>query len=540
MRSWFVSSLLLLWSAWAEAADVREGFQCLGWTDLECAREVLEDLPADAGPERDLLEARLLFHEGDFTRAAELLRGVVPRADRIDPRRLAGQLPRGAGVGEEADPAATLRAGLEQELGFYVATADIHTGLVRTVVGDVVVVHHPGIERLLVDEAVEAINLARERIAPRIGGDVPGQVQLEIYPDGQSFMTASGLPEEAIRTTGVVAISKWGRLLVTSPRVLSNGYDWKNTVVHEWIHRVVSYNGRENAPIWLQEGIAKNLETLWSTDTFVMPVRNQSLLAGALQTGNWVSFEQMHPSMALLPTADMAGLAYAQVASLMAYLQHTTDPQALVRVIRLVREGVDARDAVARVANGGDFGAFEAAWKTWLAKQPLVGVKIAATPTDLDNKTEAYDADPVLARRKDLANLTRLGELLAEREHYEAALGYLQAAAPQDEPPGPLLTLRTAEVLNALGRPDEAIAVLVENLKYYPDSGANQRLLGELYLAQDRDADALRAFRAAADITPFDPTLHEHLAALYRAAGKADLARRHQGYLDILYYRDNG
>lgn len=540
MRSWFVSSLLLLWSAAAAAADVRDGFTCLDWTDVPCAREVLEDLPADAGPERDLLEARVLFHEGEFAQAAERLRGVVPRAERIDPRALAGQLPRGADVGEEASAAASIRKGLEAELAFYVATADIHTGLVRTQVGDVVVMHHPGIERVLVDEAAEAINAARARIAPRLGGDVPGKVLLELYPDGQSFMTASGLPEEAIRTTGVVAISKWNRLLVTSPRVLSAGYDWKNTVVHEWIHRVVSYNARDRAPIWLQEGIAKNLETLWRTDTFVLPVRSQGLLAGALQTGQWVTFEQMHPSMALLPSADMAGLAYAQVATMMEYLQISRGRDALQRVIRLVREGTDAREAVAQVANGGDFPAFEAAWRAWLGQQRLVGAKVAANITDLDGTAEAYDADPVLARRKDLANLTRLGELMAEREHYEAALKYLRAAAPTDEPPGPLLTLRTAEVLGALGRPDEAIALLEENLGYYPESSANQRLLGELYLAQDRDAAALAAFRAAADLSPFDPALQEHLVALYKATGQAELARRHQRYVDILYYRDSG
>ena len=57
---------------------------------------------------------------------------------------------------------------------------------------------------------------------------------------------------------------------------------------------------------------------LWRQDDFELEVSKQSLLAGALKTDQWVTFEQMHPSMAFLPSPELAGLAYAQVASMMA------------------------------------------------------------------------------------------------------------------------------------------------------------------------------------------------------------------------------
>jgi tetratricopeptide (TPR) repeat protein len=538
MKSWFVSSLLLLCAGLAQAASPREGFVCLKEGDLTCARRVVDELSAegDRSPETELLAGRVLFHEGDAAGAAAKLRALAPRASQLKLDQLAGTPPRDPYVG--AEPTADLAAGLAGEQRFYAATAEVHASLIVTRVGDVEIRHHPGVERVLVEEAVEALNLARARIAPRLGGDVPGLVRLELYPDGQSFITASGLPEDAVRTTGVVAISKWNRLLVTSPRVRGGGYDWKDTVVHEWIHGVVSYHSKDEAPVWLQEGIAKSMDMLWREDNFTLEVRSQSLLAGAIQSGEWVTFDQMHPSMALLPTADMAGLAYAQVATMMEHLQLTTDRQALVRVLKRVRGGEDARQAVAEVANGGDFGAFETSWRAYLKTLNLVGVKVAATPTTLDGEESDFAGDPVLARRQDLANLTRLGELMAERGHYDAALVYYERAVPQDEPPGPLLTLLRAEALAQKGQADLAISLLRENLVYYPSAAKNQRLLGELLLAQDEDAGALRAFRAAADVNPFDPALHEQLAALYRAQGRAELAARHERALVILRYQD--
>ncbi|MCP4921971.1 MAG: tetratricopeptide repeat protein [Proteobacteria bacterium] len=540
MKSLFVSSWLV---GSALAADVEDGFQCLGWTDLACAVEVVEDLGDDASVEAELLRARVDFHSGRSAEAAERMGTIVRRADELDLYQLAGEMPGGRRMSDEhiddvfGEPG-KLKQELEEDHAMYVATAEAQSDLVESRIGDVVVLHHPGIERILVEDAAEAIQLGRERIAPLLGGDVPGVVRVEIYPDTASFTAASGLPADAVRTTGVVAISKWNRLVMSSPRALGKGYGWRDTLVHEWIHYVVSYNSHDQAPIWLQEGLAKSTEMLWRQDDFELEVQKQSLLAGALQTGEWITFEQMHPSMAYLPTAEAASLAYAQVSTMMEYLQVSTDRQALSRVIALVKDGEDSKDAVADVA-GVRFSKFEDGWKAWLAEQDLVGERIATVPTVLDGGDE-FEYDPVLSRRRDLSNRARLGDLMLERDHPEAALTYYLEAKPEDEPPSPYLQGRLAQVYVELGRPGEAQGVLESSLRLYPDNADNNRLYAELLHASGDDAGALEHYLHAAEINPFSLPVQQALSDLYTSAGDGDRAARHARYVRILQFRDEG
>ena len=43
----------------------------------------------------------------------------------------------------------------------------------------------------------------------------------------------------------------------------SQGYDWLDTVSHEFVHLVVSKKSRNTVPIWMHEGLAKYLESRW-------------------------------------------------------------------------------------------------------------------------------------------------------------------------------------------------------------------------------------------------------------------------------------
>ena len=70
-------------------------------------------------------------------------------------------------------------------------------------------------------------------------GEVAEDVVLEIYPDRESFIKASLLTEEELERSGTVAISKFNRLMILSPRLLPYGYDWQDTVCHEYIHRII-------------------------------------------------------------------------------------------------------------------------------------------------------------------------------------------------------------------------------------------------------------------------------------------------------------
>lgn len=521
MKNSFASSaalVLLFLPGVAFAGPAAEGLSCLHRADLVCAQERVVEAREEEGEAAItlLLEAELAFHEGRFAEAASFISEAAQRSGELTPKQ---------------------QKGLPEQRVLYLGTAEVTAGMVETRVDDVIVLHHPGIERILVDDAVDAIQRARMRIAPRLGGDLPYPVRVELYPDTASFITASGLPQEAVATTGVVAISKYNRLIVSSPRALGRGYGWRDTIVHEWIHLVVSYHSKEQAPIWLQEGVAKSTDMLWREDGYVLEVNKQGLLAGALDSGRFVTFEEMHPSMAFLPSAEMAALAYAQVSTMMEYLQIRTDRQALARVIAQVGKGTDPMDAVAKVAGVG-FDRFEADWKGWLGTLDLVGYKVASIPTVLGDDANDFDYDPVLSRRKDLANRARLGDLMAAQGHWEAALIYYEQAVPEDGPMPPHVAIASARVYLELGNTVVAVGLLEQSVADYPELAANHKALADLYRSEGRDRLALEHYRDSAEINPFDAEVQRALAELYELTGQTDLARKHAAKVRVLLYQD--
>ena len=54
----------------------------------------------------------------------------------------------------------------------------------------------------------------------------------------------SPLTEDEIETTGTIALSKYNKLMVVSPRATLFGYPWMDTLAHEYTHLVVSRGSR--------------------------------------------------------------------------------------------------------------------------------------------------------------------------------------------------------------------------------------------------------------------------------------------------------
>jgi len=513
MKNWSASSVLGVLVGWlavagtALAGTPAEGMACLARVDLACAERAAEGMPASAAATR--FKAALDFHRGDFAPALAQLESVAVQ------------------LGDDPEVAS--------DLELYRSTVEATRGFVREHRGDVEITYLPGTDLILVDEAFEVLQAAHDRIGARLGGPPPGGVRLEIYPSADRFIAASSLPAEAVRNTGVVALSKWTRLLLTSPRALGRGYAWKDTVAHEYIHYVVSYQTGDQAPVWLQEGIARSHEVLWRTDDFgPVPVYGQTLLAAALAGDDFVTLEEMHPSMAYLPSAEKAALAFAQVSTMVEHLERSRGVGSVKQVLSRIRAGDDALGAVAGVAGVADGEAFLGEWKASLAQMRLVRKKLDALPTVLGTPEDDFGIDPVLASRADLAGHARLGDLLREQSLHEAALIEYAAATPTDEPQSPMLASRMARSLDALGRTDEAIRLLRSSVEDYPEFALTRKDLGALLLRGGQTRAALDEYRASADVNPFDPEVQASLDTLYATVGQAELAARHRRYRTIL------
>jgi tetratricopeptide (TPR) repeat protein len=480
--------------ALAFAGDIADGGRCLQVLDVPCAEAIVARLDGDDSVPALALKARTAFYTGRFEEAHRLLDAAV-----------AGGLP---------DP--------NDDLALYARTRDATVGWTEERRGRYVVAYKPGVDMLLVDEAFSVLERSDRYVAPLLGGVPPGVVRVELYPDAQSFIDASSLSEQDVRTTGVVALSKWSRLLVTSPRVLGRGYGWQDTIAHEYLHLIVSYQSGDETPVWLQEAIAKFLDARWvdGTDRFTLSVSQQGLLADALATDQLVTFEQMHPSFAMLPSAELAALAYAQVATMMDFAFERAGDRILADVLAEIRGGADAGVAVARGAGFDTFPAFEAAWRAWLLGQGLRPSSVVEAPLAID-PVDDVDADPVLAGRRDLARFLRLGDLLATRGHHAAALVEYAKAVSPDEPESPLIANRVARAHLELGRPNEAREVLLRSLELYPEHTLSHKTLGLVQVKLGDLAGARVSYDAARALNPFDPEVQQALFDLASAAGDA-------------------
>jgi len=157
---------------------------------------------------------------------------------------------------------------------------------------------------------------ARRAVQADLGVELPRPLRIDVVRDLFSLSSVSGLPLEAAETTGTVAVARWGRVTLLSPRASRHGYPWQDTLAHEIVHLALSRATRDFAPLWLQEGVAKRQEQRWREPRPFDDAGSHDLIAErALLTGNSVGVDSLGPSIAMLPSADAASIAFSEVTS---------------------------------------------------------------------------------------------------------------------------------------------------------------------------------------------------------------------------------
>jgi len=511
MKNWYASSLgaLLLLSTPAWGVSVGEGLGCLQAGDLLCAQEVRDQLIANRPDETDTmrLQLRVLFREGKYAEAVSVLDALQTRGVEVE--------------SEDNNP--------------YRDTLRAARGMKETTGTGIRVRHGSGVEVILQDDAHVVMLASRRTYDSLFGGGPSHDVLLDIFPTARRFIWASGLPPDAVRTTGVIALSKWNRLLITSPRSKGRGYGWKDTVAHEYIHLVVAVRTGDRAPVWLHEGLAKHLESRWrASPSGGLSAYQQTLLAKAIRSETFVPFEKFKHSMAYLDSGDEAALAFAQVSTMVAYLLEKAGDEALPGVLDRIRDGEAAELAVSEAAGHTDFQEFRSGWLAWLRGQPLIQGQIAALPVVLDGSGGTFADDPLLGARADLARFARLGDLLREAKRPMAALVEYRKAVDPDSPASPLLMSREAMCLLELEQPTEALKAVREGVRMYPEFTLLLVVHARILDALGRPQDAIVAWQAAHDLNPFDPEVQAALAQGWQALGNEKKAERHRRYGHIL------
>jgi tetratricopeptide (TPR) repeat protein len=370
----------------------------------------------------------------------------------------------------------------------------------------------PGTDEILVPYAVDTLKAATKALEAELGVKMVSPVRLEIYPDAESLSRVSTLPVEAIRNTGTIALCKWGRLMIASPAALMHGYPWLDTIAHEYVHLLLTKTSLDQAPVWLQEGLAKFLETRWRQDepTLRHDPASAQLLYEAMEADELLGFDQLHPSIALLPTQKAASLAFAQVSSFMETYYREYGREGVQQALYLVGEGEDAKKALASVA-GVPWKRLEGRWKEALSKQPKP-VPARLLPRRLSD--EATEQDELAGVELERArNFLRLGDLLWTRSR-PAAASVEYAKAHEAAPADPVVASRYARSAIAGGRPKAALAPLMLTLERYPTHApALSSLATAMFRLSKRDLAEDFANRAIAH-NPFDPQPHCILSKL--------------------------
>lgn len=444
----------------------------------------LEEVPARWARDADVLRTRALLslHRGEYAEAAGAIDDAVTA--RPDDRELA-----------------SLRE-------LIVSTRDATARFVTASSPDgrYVVRHAPGPDAVLVPYALEAMRRSDDALAVELGLRVPGPVRLEIYPGAEALATVSTLTVEAIMTTGTIALCKWDRLMITSPRALVRGYPWMDTISHEYVHLVLSRASRDRAPVWVQEGVAKLLERRWRGDPAAahLDPAEQGLLSAAAREDRLLPFDRLHPSIALLPSQDDAALAFAQVATFFEGFHRAHGPAGLQGAIARIADGEDAREALAAVG-GAPFASLEATWRA--------RVRGLAEPSEPPPAIRALrfrgagsedDSSEVAERSR---RFVRLGDLLWDRgRHGAAAAEYQKAheAAPDD----PIVASRLARAALSAGDGPRAVAAIERVLARYPEHAPAHAVLAAARLEAGLVPEAREAAREAIRLNPFDPEPH--------------------------------
>jgi hypothetical protein len=363
-------------------------------------------------------------------------------------------------------------------------------------------------DRALVPLLAETAIKVRAQLQKDLGVELARPLRIDLVRDQFTLAAMTGLPEKAAQTTGTVAVAKWGRVTMLTPRSMGHGYPWLDTLAHEMTHLALSQGSRDRAPLWLQEGVAKREETRWREPQPLddVPPVDMVALVG-MEKGLGRSLDRLGPSIAMLPTAEEAAVAFAEVQSFIRFWTKEVGDDGLPQLVKNLRTAIAADDVdkAIREVSGTDLAGWDKRWRAHLA----------ATSRELPADLMPGATFP---HGQEIAKRVRLGDLLGARGHHQEAALDMQRAHALVPADASVRCWLAAELLATGNRTDAAALVdKVEDLhsRYgrwwslhgllHPEPAADAERAFGLGIAQDPlDSDVACEEKAAPEL-PRDP-----------------------------------
>jgi tetratricopeptide (TPR) repeat protein len=492
------------------SGDVARAARMLGASRIDEARVQIDELAkrAPGSPEVRWLEAQVAFLAGDYD-------GALARLD---------------GLGDDV-----LDGAVGETRALVTRSRDVTAGFehVDSPGGHFTIYYPPGPDVVIAELAGEVLDAARDAIGDDLGWKPDGKVRVELLPRPADLAKLSTLTETEIETTGTIALSKYEKLMVVSPRATVLGYPWMDTLAHEYTHLVIQHVSHDTVPVWMHEGLARFEQTRWraapSPTGPLLSAIDQQLLSTALGKRRLISLDAMHPSMAKLPSQEAAALAYAEVYTLIGWLHGKVGYEGLRAILAAQRDGKSAQRAVSEALDRRWL-QVERDWQAHLRSLDLgagkaVGgrggrrIRFARGGAADDN----VGLDEVASGKA--KKFARLGGMLRARGQAAAAAIEYEKALTAAGGSEPFVAGKLARTYVELGAFDKAIALARPLLALDENDPVAAVTLGVALLAQGDHAAARAAFEQALRISPFDPTVRCGLADTYDHLGDARARR---------------
>ena len=508
-------SLLLLGSAKGFASlpisdEVHRGYQLVQDWDITSAEKLSEQLLKEYPESGDahFLQARIEFMKGNYERSWKILRHIGDSFKEVKAFK------------DHVD--ATRRASKN-----FISKESEHF----------IFRFEEGPDEILIHYAEEALEKSYQVLGKILNYYPKEKVLVEIYPDRKPFAQISPLTLKDILTSGTVALCKYHRIMMISPGSLVRGFNWMDTLSHEYVHYLLTKKSHNHLPLWMHEGIAKYLETQWRGEKQYLSPIMETVLSNALKNDYRVPLEAMMPSLAKLKNAEDVQLAYAEVSSMMEYLATLKGPDIFAKILTELASEAEFENVFLKYV-GQDLTAFQNSWESWAKKLELKnipGIKTLSTEFKNRKGLEPENKEYKELESRKARDLTYLGDILKSRDHYKAAIIEYQKALDESSSHSPILFNKLAGTYLQTQRYNEAESLLKESLEFFPNFHTSLANMGEVYFSNREYEAAQVYFEKAVRINPFNPFVHMRLIHVYDKLGlkmEKELQVRQFGYID--------
>ena len=420
-------------------------------------------------------------------------------------------------------------------------TIDVHKNLRRHESAHFILFVDDKRDGILAGHALDTLEKAYQAIGNELGYFPKEKVRVEIAPDAPSFNAISTLSLRDIEETGAVGICKFNKLMIISPRALSFGYRWLDSLSHEYLHYAIVGLTNNQAPIWLHEGMARFYETRWrrpappadAAEDYLTPA-NQTLLVRALAKNQFVGFKKMEPSLIHLETPEQVQLAYAEAASAVDFINQSKGRSGIRELLAALHQQ-PTPEAIAKIY-GLSFESFEGKWKEFLKAKGLKEIEGSRVRRLRVKKDQREDEEVVELREIQSAvarNRTHLADQLLARGRSAAALSEYQRAL-EVSPNSPVILNKLGRVMIGMNRSDDAVPLLKKALDVDPDNANTYVQLGRAYHTTKNFKETRLTLEEAIQINPYNPLIYRLLGDAYAALGEHEKARLAKATLDRL------